>query len=199
MLENKKKVNHGKEIINKMINSIEHIKSSNENIIREVIQGNNRISEIVKVISEIENKTKIINTIVFQTKLLSFNASVEAARAGEYGRGFSVVTEEVGNLAQMSGNASKEISTMLQSSIDKVKNIIEETKENIENILNISKNAMNKLDTVTHNNALIAQKSAVNAEELLKKSYEIEEMSNKLLKIIRGTEITNKSDISTNE
>jgi methyl-accepting chemotaxis protein len=72
--------------------------------------SNEQMSEIVKVIQEIETKTKVINDIVFQTKLLSFNASVEAARAGEQGKGFAVVAEEVGNLAQMSGNAAKEIS-----------------------------------------------------------------------------------------
>ncbi|WP_186644098.1 methyl-accepting chemotaxis protein [Fluviispira vulneris] len=233
--ENKVIVNQGKEIVHKMLKSIENIKSSNENVYQEVMQGNNRISEIVKLISEIENKTKIINTIVFQTKLLSFNASVEAARAGENGRGFAVVAEEVGNLAQMSGSASKDISVMLKASIEKVKSIIAETKQNIDNILESSKSAMqsgekvssdcskifeniyekteefativneianstkeqakgiseinvamNELDSVTNNNTAIAKKSAENATELLKQSYEIEKMSNYLLAIISG-------------
>ena len=74
------------------------------------------------LISEIGNKTKVINDIVFQTKLLSFNASVEAARAGEHGKGFSVVAEEVGNLAHMSGNSAKEITQLLESSINRVNN-----------------------------------------------------------------------------
>ena len=93
---------------------------------------NTEVEEIVKVISDIENKTKIINEIVFQTKLLSFNASVEAARAGEHGKGFAVVAEEVGNLAQMSGNAAKEISEMLDSGVSRVKDIIEKSKVKVE-------------------------------------------------------------------
>ncbi len=74
----------------------------------------------------------MINEIVFQTKLLSFNASVEASRAGEHGKGFAVVAEEIGNLAQMSGKASLEISTMLGESMEKVDKIIQETKGNVD-------------------------------------------------------------------
>lgn len=76
--------------------------------------SNKKITEITKVISEVAAKTQVINEIVFKTKLLSFNASVEAARAGDQGRGFSVVAEEVGNLAKMSGDAAKEISNITE-------------------------------------------------------------------------------------
>ena len=86
-------------------------------------KNENNVSQIVDLIREIEDKTKVINDIVFQTKLLSFNASVEAARAGEYGKGFSVVAEEVGNLAEMSGHASKEIEGLLSHSISQVENL----------------------------------------------------------------------------
>jgi len=83
------------------------------------------------IISEIENKTKIINEIVFQTKLLSFNASVEAARAGEQGKGFAVVAEEVGNLAELSGKAATEITSMLDSGLAKVNDIAVGTKRRV--------------------------------------------------------------------
>ena len=89
--------------------SIDEIKETNGRILRQMEKGNRELGSIVKIISEIGDKTEIIDDIVFQTKLLSFNASIEAARAGENGRGFAVVAEEVGNLAQMSGNASKDM------------------------------------------------------------------------------------------
>lgn len=125
----------GKEAVGQMLTSIEDISRSNGDIMRETANSNEEFSNIVKVISEIGNKTKVINDIVFQTKLLSFNASVEAARAGEHGKGFSVVAEEVGNLAQMSGNAAKEISQLLEESIRKVERTVTETKARIESLI----------------------------------------------------------------
>jgi methyl-accepting chemotaxis protein len=128
-------VTQGKQAVDEMVRSIEEISRSNGEIMKQIEQSNQEISEIVKVIGEIGNKTKVINDIVFQTKLLSFNASVEAARAGEHGKGFAVVAEEVGNLAQMSGNSSKEISAMLDGSIQKVEQIVNNTKSRVEALM----------------------------------------------------------------
>lgn len=129
----------GKEVVQEMIKTINDITESNEKIMLQINQSNNEISEIVKVISEIGEKTKVINDIVFQTKLLSFNASVEAARAGENGKGFAVVAEEVGKLALMSGQASNEISAMLDNSILKVESIVNDTKSKVEALVSNGK------------------------------------------------------------
>ncbi len=131
--------NRGKESVEQMMTAITEINTSNDRIMRQVEDSNRQITEIVKVITEIGNKTKVINDIVFQTKLLSFNASVEAARAGEHGKGFAVVAEEVGNLAQMSGNAAKEIADMLNGSIQKVESIVQDTKSRVEKLISEGK------------------------------------------------------------
>ncbi|OFZ22552.1 MAG: hypothetical protein A2X94_03600 [Bdellovibrionales bacterium GWB1_55_8] len=136
----------GKKVVEEMITAIDDISNSNAEIMREIDNSNKKIADIVQVISEIGNKTKVINDIVFQTKLLSFNASVEAARAGEHGKGFAVVAEEVGNLAQMSGNAAKEISSMLEGSIQKVEETVTTTRTNVEVLV---KNGRSKVETGT--------------------------------------------------
>jgi methyl-accepting chemotaxis protein len=158
----------GQKVVVNMIHAIDDINNSNKNIMNQINHSNAQISEIVNVIKEIETKTKVINDIVFQTKLLSFNASVEAARAGEQGKGFAVVAEEVGNLAQMSGNAANEISMMLENSIHKVEAIVRDTKEKVEVLIRdgsmkvevgtqIAKECGDVLEEIVKNNAQVTK------------------------------------------
>lgn len=130
-----KKAEQGRASVDHMLHSMDEISQSNEAILNQIKESNRQMFEIVAVIEEIGQKTKVINDIVFQTKLLSFNASVEAARAGEHGKGFSVVAEEVGNLAQMSGNAAKEITDMLDVSVRKVEGIVKDTQTKVETLI----------------------------------------------------------------
>lgn len=125
----------GKQMVEKMIAAIDDIHQSNNAMMNEIAESNKRIAGIVDVINSISAKTQVINDIVFQTKLLSFNASVEAARAGVHGKGFSVVAEEVGSLAQMSGMSAQEIARLLDESTKTVTSLVEDTRASVERFL----------------------------------------------------------------
>jgi methyl-accepting chemotaxis protein len=118
----------GTSIIQEMVTTSLEIKEGSEHFKSEMQKNMDELYSALIVIRAISEKTKLINDIVFQTKLLSFNASVEAARAGEYGKGFSVVAEEIGKLAQMSGHTSDEISKIVEKSTISVNEAIKKTK-----------------------------------------------------------------------
>jgi methyl-accepting chemotaxis protein len=87
--------------------------------------SNALLAELRASFQAIHAKTRKINDIVAKTQLLSFNASIEAARAGQFGKGFSVVAEEVGRLAQSSGHAAKEIESLVVESEIKARSIVD--------------------------------------------------------------------------
>ena len=120
-----------------------------EQITKKVNSGYEKVESVATLIANIKEKTSIVNEIVFQTKLLSFNASVEAARAGEHGRGFSVVAEEVGSLAQLSGKAAAEINEMIDSSLLTVKKIVNEMQAEIATELEAGQAQVHKGQTET--------------------------------------------------
>jgi len=80
-------------------------------------QGADIISEKLALIQKksenIDSVIETITKITDRTNLLSLNAAIEAEKAGEYGRGFSVVAQEIGRLADETGISALDISDII--------------------------------------------------------------------------------------
>ncbi|SHK62902.1 methyl-accepting chemotaxis protein [Desulforamulus aeronauticus] len=87
-------------------------------VIQEGFLESIKMTSILQVdIKTLGEMLQAIKSIADQTKLLAFNASIEAARAGEAGRGFSVVAQEVSNLAVK----SKETVDYVNASLEQIR------------------------------------------------------------------------------
>lgn len=101
----------------------------------EAVGGMNRIEDVIKTTSnqvmtlsksseKINEIAQVIRDIADQTNLLALNAAIEAARAGEQGKGFTVVAEEVGKLADRTSGATKEITETINQIIGDIKSAV---------------------------------------------------------------------------
>ena len=84
---------------------------------------------------------KSIDDISGQTNMLSFNASIEAARAGSAGKGFSVVAQEIRQLAEKSKATLTESFTNIKGMTDSVKDGIELSNKVTQRLLTIIENS----------------------------------------------------------
>ncbi|MFX3631989.1 MAG: methyl-accepting chemotaxis protein [Candidatus Pristimantibacillus sp.] len=72
------------------------------------------IHQLIEQTSHINEINHLIQQIVSQTSLLALNASIEAAHAGEYGRGFSIVAQQIKQLAEQSHEAVSRSSELVE-------------------------------------------------------------------------------------
>ncbi|WP_156804856.1 methyl-accepting chemotaxis protein [Vreelandella jeotgali] len=171
----------------------EEVMGQVETTMQDINTSANRISEIITM----------IDGIAFQTNILALNASVEAARAGEHGRGFAVVAEEVRTLASRSGEASREIRELIDtsvkhtqsgaeqvrnaggtmqeivSSVERVTDVIGEitagAKEQSAGIGQIN-TAVAEMDTMTQQNASMVQESTTAAADMRRYAEHLTEL-----------------------
>lgn len=94
-------------------------------------QSKTAITSLFQSVDSVTSIVDVISAIADQTNLLALNAAIEAARAGEHGRGFSVVADEVRQLAGKTQDSLKQISQRLDQ-LQSASNSIEKTIVDIE-------------------------------------------------------------------
>lgn len=149
------------EVTDQIKQNAENAKSANESAElagKEIFKSNKQMNYMLDAMKKIDTKSaetskiiKVIEDIAFQTNILALNAAVEAARAGTAGKGFSVVADEVRNLASKSADAAKGTTNLIDEILLAVKdgsNIANETAEYLEKSEKITSQAVELMERI---------------------------------------------------
>lgn len=96
------------------VEALDGLMEQNKTVMASMMDIDAQIKATNNAVKKIADASHSITEISSQTNLLSLNASIEAARAGDYGKGFGVVANEIGLLAQQSSTAATTINEIVE-------------------------------------------------------------------------------------
>jgi methyl-accepting chemotaxis protein len=96
------------------VEALDGLMEQNKTVMASMLDIDAQIKATNNAVKKIADASHSITEISSQTNLLSLNASIEAARAGDYGKGFGVVANEIGLLAQQSSTAATTINEIVE-------------------------------------------------------------------------------------
>lgn len=97
----------GQDATEESIESMKDINAQMQAIAESILALSEQTQNISELIESVDNISE-------QSNLLAVNAAIEAAKAGEYGKGFSIVAQEIRNLAEQSKYATKQVRGILK-------------------------------------------------------------------------------------
>jgi methyl-accepting chemotaxis protein len=98
----------GGRVVQSFTAEMDRIDAESQKAITAVQRLNRQTAEVTRIV-------EVIKDLVSDTELLAFNAAIIAAKAGAEGRGFSVVAEEIRDLADRTTNSAEEIESIIRS------------------------------------------------------------------------------------
>lgn len=87
-----------------------------------------------KSLGQIDQILTFIDDVTNRTNLLSLNAAIIAAQAGEQDHGFSVIADEVRELADRTRNATREIATIIRGVQPVTRQAVDALSEGVQNV-----------------------------------------------------------------
>lgn len=147
-----------KELNEDLINIKNDLQKSSKKFIDNIIEYSSQFKDINAITGEIYETIEYIKKMTNRTNLLSINAGIQSTKAGVYGRSFSVVAKEIGNLSYEISQGTDTIERILInifSGLVMVENVsfyVEEHCKLIENsVENIIKEIDNYLKIIENN------------------------------------------------
>ena len=171
---------------------IQQAKELSKNLSESSNAGSSEVQKTELVINSVSEKSKkmseviqVIQQVASQTNLLAMNAAIEAAHAGEAGQGFSVVADEIRNLAESTQSQAKNIKDL----ITEITSAIQDGSSSMQDTKTMFYKIQQEIETQTNVVENIAQTMEIQstgAEEILSTTNKISQNIQSVNQLIKN-------------